>query len=58
MAKKGFEVSGRMTVDTFENLFLQSFFADIIPTESGGNGSHSTIKDSCESGSLVPFLSV
>ena len=26
MAKKGFEVSGRMTVDTFENLFLQSFF--------------------------------
>ena len=32
MAKKGFEVSGRMTVDKFENLFLQSFgvYCDIL----------------------------
>ena len=36
MAKKGFEVSGRMTVDTFENLFLQSFgvYCDILTEDN------------------------
>ena len=36
MAKKGFEVSGRMTVDKFENLFLQSFgvYCDILTEDN------------------------
>ena len=36
MAKKGFEVSGRMSVDKFENLFLQSFgvYCDILTEEN------------------------
>jgi len=36
MAKKGFEVSGRMSVDKFENLFLQSFgvYCDILTEDN------------------------